>query len=83
MVQLDDKVTLHCRATGSPAPMVSWIVPGSMNHQNPALSATSYTIEKVTREDKGRYVCVADNRVGGQSSQDLYLKVQCKYNIQS
>ncbi|TNM87531.1 hypothetical protein fugu_005752 [Takifugu bimaculatus] len=72
-VNLSAIVTLHCDAAGRPSPTVLWtknnqtVVEGSgviLSHNNRTL-----TIQRVKKEDSGRYTCTACNRRGCDSSQ--------------
>ena len=61
-----DDVVLECRATGQPAPSLSWIhngvqVTGNSRH---VISGNQLEIKQFTTSDEGSYSCVASNRLG-------------------
>ena len=77
-------MTLSCNATGNPVPTISWNRDGSPVNKDGRISFSNekkqLTIMNVSRIDSGEYRCVAENRVGNDTS-NATLNVQCKYSI--
>ena len=75
-------VTLHCNATGNPAPKISWYKDGyPINNSFSTILSPSHeqlTITNVNRTDSGDYTCRAKNRVGTDTSNASTITVQCK-----
>jgi len=71
-------VELACEATGFPIPKITWTrKDGSLLPNGKASFATSrMPITKVRREDRGLYVCTADNGVGKPQNKKTYLDVE-------
>ncbi|XP_012277554.1 nephrin isoform X2 [Orussus abietinus] len=71
-------VQLHCKAQGSPLPRFTWLFEGRIISPNTSahkydivqneitklFSETTLTINKVTSNDYGKYVCKAENTMG-------------------
>ena len=72
MLKEGDHLALHCRASGTPAPEISWfrdgfpILPGSDTGADTRVYVEddSLRIYHVLRRDAGVYVCRASNAVG-------------------
>jgi len=77
-----DNVTLSCNATGNPVLTISWTRDGSPIDVSGRNSFSNekklLTITNVSRADRGEYRCVAENRVGNDTSHIATLDVQCK-----
>uniref|UniRef100_A0A3B1ISU5 Ig-like domain-containing protein n=1 Tax=Astyanax mexicanus TaxID=7994 RepID=A0A3B1ISU5_ASTMX len=57
-------ITMHCQATGSPAPEISWSklrAPLPWQHKT---AGGTLTLTNVGRQDSGQYICNATNAVG-------------------
>ena len=54
-----DNVTLWCRVSGMPPPMVSWVTPNGQRHSGKMLEVTS-----INRSQAGEYKCEASNECG-------------------
>lgn len=38
-----------------------------------------YTMKSITRNEGGQYKCIAENPIGSDESEKVYIMVQCKY----
>ncbi|XP_068759026.1 neuroglian-like isoform X2 [Montipora capricornis] len=65
-----DKATLHCNATGNPAPSVRWIKNGKTVGNEDLLSFVT------KRNDSGKYWCLAENGLSSFVTAMAYLDVQ-------
>lgn len=74
----DDDLELTCRAAGKPDPVITWT---HRRHQSDADGERSVgvgevlSIDSVTRQDGGLYVCTADNGAGSKS-RDFVVDIQ-------
>ncbi|XP_020608165.1 hemicentin-2-like [Orbicella faveolata] len=82
-VREGENVTLSCNATGNPVPTISWTRDASPVDTRNNISRISIsddkkqlTITNVKRTDSGKYQCVAENRVGSDTSDAATLDVQ-------
>ena len=84
-VREGENVTLFCNATGDPVLTISWTRNGSLVVTSARISFSDdnekLTITNVSRTDSGEYLCVAENRVGSDTSNAAKLDVQCKTSI--
>ena len=82
-----NNVTLSCNATGNPVPTISWTRDGSPldTNDNSRISFSAdkeqLTMTNVSRTDSGEYRCVAENRVGNDTSNAAKLDIQCKLSV--
>ena len=69
-------ITLHCNATGNPAPNVTWKKDG-----NPTVlyQGETYSIVNIQRQAAGDYTCTAWNGVGEQKNSTAAVTVHCKF----
>ena len=86
-VREGDNVTLSCRATGNPKPIISWTIDGStVNikvHPRVSLGPDNkqLTVRNVKRTDSNhQYRCQANNSVETITSGAASLNVQCEYD---
>ncbi|XP_077302252.1 uncharacterized protein LOC143922796 [Arctopsyche grandis] len=83
---IDQSVTLRCKVKGDPTPTVKWHKDGTEIERNNRMSMRfvrgecSLTINKVTGEDMGRYMCEAIHR-DGRASSFVRLQVVVDPNI--
>lgn len=71
---------LSCQAEGKPTPKVSWSKDGSrIKEDNQKFNGATVTIEDVSRDDSGVYVCMADNKVGTPVHQAVQVSVIRKF----
>ena len=68
-----NNVTLHCNATGNPAPNISWTKDGSPTI---LFQGERYDVVNITRQASGDYTCTAWNRVGDQANATATITVQ-------
>jgi len=73
-----DSTTLHCNATGNPAPVIKWwrIQNSSAIHLH---DGETLILRNVHRNDSGDYRCTASNRVGNPAVSHVNVNVQCKF----
>ncbi len=78
-------MNLSCNADGNPEPTISWTRNGSPidTSDNSGISFSDdnkqLTITNVNRTDSGEYRCVANNKLGNDTSSAATLDIQCKY----
>ena len=70
-------VSFLCTATGNPAPTVTWMKDGSSVAAGHTLSI------ETSRNDSGKYWCLAENGLGEAINTTVYLNVQCKFDIET
>ncbi|XP_061942711.1 neurotrimin-like isoform X1 [Apis cerana] len=82
VVPENSKVTLHCEATGSPAPNIIWrredgksILLGNGTNVI-TVEGPNFNISKVDRSHMGFYLCIASNGVPPSVSKRIMLTVQ-------
>ncbi len=71
-VRSGDPVTLECRATGNPPPLIMWIRQGQ---EYPTSYSGIYTIESVSKDDRGLYKCVAEQQTGQKLTAENYVNI--------
>ena len=82
-----ENITLSCDAIGSPVLTISWTINGSPvnTSDNSRISfstnKTQLTITNASRIDSGEYQCMAENRVGSDTSDVAKLDIHCKNSI--
>ncbi len=79
VVKKDTTISLTCKASGNPAPALSW----SKEHdQMPKSDVTdggsTLTLTGVTRHQAGVYRCQASNGVGRDAVEEIHLQVLCE-----
>ncbi|KAG1955769.1 basement membrane-specific heparan sulfate proteoglycan core protein-like [Pimephales promelas] len=57
-------VTMHCNATGTPTPVISWSKLRAPLPWQHSVSGSSLTLSNVGRQDSGQYICNATNAAG-------------------
>ncbi|XP_075053930.1 palladin isoform X1 [Mixophyes fleayi] len=69
------RVSLECRVTGNPLPVIRWFCEGRELHNSPDIIITSESdglhalvIAEAFEDDTGRYTCVATNCLGSDTS---------------
>ena len=67
-----DNVTLRCRVSGMPPPIVSWVTPNGQRHSGKMLEVTS-----INRSQAGEYKCEASNECGN-ATKTARIHVQFK-----
>ena len=68
-------VTLHCNATGNPAPNITWTKDGNAVV---LYQGETYTIYNIQREAAGGYTCTAWNGVDEQTNTTASITVYFK-----
>lgn len=78
-ITLGGSVTMECDAQGLPPPTIHWVKDGQQLHNNGpnyvVSSSGALTVQRVSANDEGRYVCIASN-VAGNTTKTIYLSVQ-------
>ena len=69
------RVSLDCNATGNPAPNVTWTKDGN---NSVLYQGERYTIDSITRQQAGRYICTAENGIGNKLNATFAVIVHCK-----
>ena len=64
--------TFHCTATGNPTPTITWMKDGKSVAEGHTLSF------ETSRNDSGKYWCLATNGLGESINTTVNLDVQCK-----
>ena len=80
----DSMVTLHCNATGKPAPTINWTrvwENGTDSEQLP-VKDESYVMSNIKRSSNGTYRCTAYNGVGDPVNRTVKVTVRCKYDTE-
>jgi hypothetical protein len=73
-----ETAVLECRSRGVPLPELTWFKDGQVLKKSQGdVSRLTYTMNGVTREDKGTYQCSAKN-IAGSDSEMFQLVVNCK-----
>ena len=70
-----NNITLHCNATGNPAPNITWTKDGK---QTVLHHGEEYTITNISRHQHGSYKCAAWNNVGQVAKSSFSINVLCK-----
>ena len=70
-----DNVTLHCNATGNPAPNITWTKDGS---PTVLYQEETYNIVNIQRQAAGDYTCTAWNGVGEKTNATATVTVHCE-----
>ena len=70
-----ESVSLDCNATGNPAPTVTWTKDGN---NSVLYQGERYTIDRITRQQAGRYICTAENGIGSKLNATFAVIVHCK-----
>ena len=68
-----DIAAFHCTATGNPAPEITWFKDGKIVGQGETHSLMA------SRNQSGKYWCLADNGLNISVNASADLDVQCKY----
>ena len=71
-----ENVTLHCNATGNPAPNITWTKGGS---STVLYQGETYGIVNTQRQATGDYTCTAWNGVGGKANVTATVNVHCEF----
>ena len=76
-------VTFSCNSAANPSPTTSWTKDESPITNNLRISFSVvnkvFTITNVNRNDSGKYRCVANNKLGNDTSEAAELKVKCEF----
>ncbi|CAG9762337.1 unnamed protein product [Ceutorhynchus assimilis] len=80
IVHETENVRLHCSATGSPSPRITWqkIDNRPINRgawQDIQVSGATLNITMVNREHMGKYMCIADNGIPPSANHTFNLEV--------
>ena len=73
-----ETAVLECQSSGVPLPELTWFLDGQeLKRSQGGVSKLTYTMDVVTRSDKGTYTCSAKN-IAGSDSSTFQLVVNCK-----
>lgn len=82
-VKKGDDVTLNCRASGKPAPVVKWARVGKlMPDGSSEIQSDVVTFSNVNRKHAGTYRCTADNGHGREASKTVEVAVEYRPEIE-
>ena len=73
-----ETVTLHCNATGNPAPNITWT---QDNNKTALYQGENYTIVNIQRQAAGDYTCTAWNGVGEKANATATVTVHCELHF--
>ncbi|KAJ7310561.1 hypothetical protein JRQ81_007503 [Phrynocephalus forsythii] len=76
-VNVSGKIVLECKANGTPKPVIGWLKNGYPISPASGISMENNTlvIERVKKDDEGRYECKAMNEMGQDSTQ-AFIKIE-------
>ena len=77
-VELHNRVTLNCSASGNPTPIIKWYKDNSAIEGPQAIGST-FEIQEATPDDRGFYRCEAINSVGNSKSNKALLLISGIY----
>ncbi|XP_022085366.1 hemicentin-1-like isoform X2 [Acanthaster planci] len=84
-VTVGSTIAINCEAEGLPPPTIHWLRDGNQLRSSGANyvidSSGSLTLQRISVNDQGQYVCVASN-IAGNSTKTIYLNVQVPPSIQ-
>lgn len=64
-VREKNNVTIHCKATGFPPPIITWYKDGQViEEERRQFNKRKLEIKKIQFEDRGIYTCTAENLLG-------------------
>ena len=66
---------LHCNATGNPVPSIAWI---RASTRKTVSYSEMLIIGGITRNESGKYECLAWNGIGNNSTATCIVDVNCK-----
>ena len=73
-----NSISLHCNTTGNPAPNVTWTKDGS---STVLYQRESFTINNITRQQAGQYICTVDNGIGSKVNASVAVIVHCEWCV--
>lgn len=78
VVGAGETFTLMCNATGFPTPKISWRREnnGLLPTGGTVAKGNSITIYNATKDDRGIYYCIADNRVGKPARRSVGVEIE-------
>ena len=72
----DSLVNLSCTASGTPDPVVTWMVNDIVKSSG---NKTAFLVfNNISRQDAGQYTCKANNQAG-EDEHHVTIEVHCKY----
>ena len=80
-VKENQNVTLPCKATGFPPPVITWYKDGRViKEERKQFKKRNLEIKKISFEDHGIYTCTAENLLG-RVQLSVNITVKGKYSI--
>ena len=73
-----NSITLHCNTSGNPAPNVTWTKDGN---STVLYHGESFTINNITRQQAGQYICTVDNGIGSKVNASVAVTVHCEWCV--
>ena len=73
-VELHNRVTLKCSASGNPTPIIKWYKDNKAIEGPQAIGST-FEIQEATPDDRGFYHCEAISSVGSSTSTEALLLI--------
>ena len=74
------KLSLKCKASGTPSPKIEWKAKGSTVVLASGIGSKELLFNSINRRNQSEYQCIATN-VAGKVKETAQVIVNCKYKI--